>query len=131
MANIFTHPLSQQKNVMSERAIEDLLEMVNLLCRELRHLRQRVHWQEAQIRAIHTYAVAKIADLGGQDREEAFDDIRKIVRDVYDESISEFEKKFPFIASDIDIRKSMPPEEQDWWYGLEKYYPKRDDSPWT
>jgi hypothetical protein len=113
---------------MTDTALKDLLDMVTLLTGEVRHLRQRVHWQEAQIRAIHTYAVAKIADLSGQERQAAFDEIRKVHRDLYDQDISEIEKKFPFIASDIDIRKSMPPEEQEWWYGLDKYYPEKNDS---
>ncbi|HEX4122414.1 MAG TPA: hypothetical protein VH619_17500 [Verrucomicrobiae bacterium] len=112
---------------MSEKVIKDLLEIVNLLTGEVRDLRQRVHWQEAQIRALHTYAVAKIADLGGEDRQAAFDDIKKVHRDYYDQDISEIESKFPLIASDIDIRKSMPAEEQEWWYALDKYYPKQED----
>jgi hypothetical protein len=102
---------------------------MKLLNGEVRHLRQLVHLQQAQLRAIQIYGVAKIADLSHEDRTAAFAHLGKIVRELYDEQISELEAKFPAIASDIDVRGTMPEHEQELWYLLEKYYPKKGEPP--
>lgn len=76
------------------------------------------------------YSVAKIADLlkrdGKTDRKTEFAAIEKLTREIYDEHISKLEAKSPAIASDIDIRGSMTPQEQDQWYLIEKYFGKKD-----
>jgi predicted RNA-binding protein len=51
------------------------------------------------------------------------------VRGLYDEQISQLEKKYPAVATDIDVRGTMSESEQELWYQLEKYYPKKDQPP--
>jgi hypothetical protein len=57
------------------------------------------------------------------------DQVSKIVRGLYDEQISQLEKKYPAVATDIDVRGTMSESEQELWYQLEKYYPKKDQPP--
>ena len=109
---------------------ENLFEMITLLVGEVRHLRRLLHLQHAEIQALRIYAVAKIADSlkrqGVSDREKEFAALEKIVREIYDEHISSLEEKFPAIATDIDLRAELPPDQQALWYLLEKYYPPND-----
>jgi hypothetical protein len=114
---------------MSKQNEKNLFEMVMLVQRELRHLRQLVHLQHAEIQALRIYSVARIADLSRQARKSEFDKIEKIVREIYDRHISALEAASPAIASDIDIRKDMNPQEQELWYLLEKYYPNKGKPP--
>ncbi len=109
---------------------ENLFEMLKLLEGEVRHLRRLVHLQHAEIRALRIYAVAKIADLlkreGVSDRKREFSEIERIVREIYDKHISKLESELPAIASDIDLRGDLTPEQQELWYLLEKYFPPKD-----
>jgi hypothetical protein len=115
---------------MSEENEKNLLEMIKLMSGEIRHLRQIVHLQHAEVRALRIYAAAKIADLQKRDRKAdrkaEFEAVEKLMRELYDEHISKLETKFPAIASDIDIRGSMPQQERDLWYLLDDYYRKKE-----
>jgi len=97
---------------------------------ECRNNTLTLHPQPARCQVqVHIYAAAKIADLSHDDRNAAFALVAKITRELYDEEISELEKKFPALASDIDVRGTLPEIEQELWYLLEKYYPKKDEPP--
>jgi hypothetical protein len=115
---------------MSEESEKKLSEMMKVLDGEVRHLRRLVHFQQAEIQSLRIYAVAKIAGLLKKDvkadTKAEWATVEKITREIYDEQISKLEAKFPAIASDIDIRASMTPQEQDQWYLIEKYFGKKD-----
>jgi hypothetical protein len=88
---------------------------------------------EAEIRALRIYAVANIADLlkkeGGRDAQ--FATLSKITLQIYDEHIATLESKFPALASMVDVRANMSQQDQEVWYLLEKYYPRKDQPPNT
>ena len=109
---------------------ENLLERLKLLEGETRHLRKLIHYQHAEIRALRIYAVAKIADLLGKaDRNGEFEHVAKITRELYDKWIEDLEKTDPRLASEVDLRAELPQREQELWYGLEKYFPPKDEPP--
>src|SRR6185369_17400822 len=103
---------------MSAENEKNLLELIQILGREVKHLRQLVHLQMSQIQALRIYSVARIADLSGQERKIAFSEIEKIVREVYDDHISKLSVKLPSIANEIDLRDTLPEQERDLWYLL-------------
>lgn len=111
----------------------NLLEMVKALQGQIKQLNQLVHFQHAEIDAIRLYAVAKIADMlkkqGLSDRKKEFAHIDRITRELYDRHISEIEKTLPALASEIDLRDTMTEPEQDRWYLLDKYFPRKDEPP--
>lgn len=114
-------------NHMSE---ENLFEMIKLLEGQVKHLTQLVHFQHAEIRALRIYAVAKISDSlkreALSDRKKEWTEIQRITRELYDTHISELAAISPTIANEVDVRDTMPQQERDLWYLLEKYYPPKD-----
>jgi len=90
----------------------------------LRHLNQLIHLHDAQLTALRVFAIAKIADLEGQDRNAAFDHFQKVIKACYDEHILKIELRNPALAAELDVRPSLSAQEQADWYLADEHFPK-------
>src|SRR5690242_18551179 len=109
--------------------IDQILKLMTALGDEVRHLRQLIHLQRAEIEALRIYVLAGIADMKREERKTVFDAVAKITRAIYDENILKIEKDFPALAADIDVRSQLSEREQELWYLASEHFPKKDEPP--
>jgi hypothetical protein len=106
--------------------IENLLKITELLGGEVRHLRRIVYLQRAEIEALRSYAVAKIADLSVQERAKEYEHVQKMTRLLYEQNILKIEKTNPALAAEIDVREQagLSQQEKELWYLASEDFPK-------
>jgi len=84
---------------------------------EVRFLRQLVFLQDAQLRALREFVAAHIADLAGVERAVTSKAIRELVGKHYDAILMDLGDRYPNVADDIDVRKTLPrTPETDWLF---------------
>lgn len=106
---------------------DEILKVFKEMRGEINHLATLVHFQAAQLRALRIITIARIADLGGENRDKAFENLEEATRSLYDEAISKIEDINAAYAAAIDIRSVLSGQVQDDWYLAN--LPKKDEEP--
>lgn len=91
-------------------------DFVKRLSGEVSSLRQLVHLQFATINALREYVLSQDVATRKVDRDTAVQEMSKRIRETYDQHIQRLEASVPAMASYIDLRDELPPDERDFWY---------------